>query len=242
MRISFSQNFARRGMAVLALIALGLCFVSFLQDLYAYFLSSKLAPPTSARFNLSDGICQLDVDCEHNLSTWFSSSLLLLCSILLAVITSAKKKYGEPHLLYWGILSLIFALMSVSEALPISELLTGPLRDWLSTGGLFYFAWVIPGGIFVAVFGLVYLRFIFVGLDSKFRWLFVSAGLLYVSGGLGLEMIGGLQDELYGRSNLTYAALVTLEEFLEMLGAILFLYALMLYTNRLEGREYHGNR
>ena len=229
-------------MAILALIAIAFCFISFLQQFYLLFLSSMFPPPTSARFNLSDGICQLNVDCEHNLPTWFSSSLLLLCSVLLGVITSAKKKYGEPHVLYWGILSLIFALMSVSEALPISELLTGPLRDWLTTGGLFYYAWVIPGGIFVAVFGLVYLRFIFVGLDSKFRWLFVSAGLIYVSGSLGLEMAGGLQDELYGKSNLTYAALVTLEEFLEMLGAILFLYALMLYTNRLEGREYHANR
>ena len=215
-------------MVVLVLTALLLCSISFLQQFYLLYLSSMVP-------HRSIWICLLDVNCEANFPTWFSSSLLLLCSIVLGAITyEVKKKYDRPFLLHWGILSAIFALLSVMEAVPVHEGLVKPVRDWLHVGGLFYYAWVIPGGVLVIVFVLSYLRFVFVGLDSKFRWLFVSAGLIYVSGGLGVEMIGGLQADLHGTSNLTYSLLVTIEELLEMLGASLFLYALMLYTKYLE--------
>jgi hypothetical protein len=56
------------------------------------------------------------------------------------------------------------------------------------------------------------------------------AGSLYVVGALGMEMLGGKVADLHDSSTLTYAAIVTTEEFFEMLGSAIFLYALMVYT------------
>jgi hypothetical protein len=54
--------------------------------------------------------------------------------------------------------------------------------------------------------------------------------LLFVGGALAMEMISGRHHEIYGKANLAWVALTTTEELLEMLGGIVFLYALMLHT------------
>jgi len=65
-------------------------------------------------------------------------------------------------------------------------------------------------------------------LAVKTQRLFIAAGTLYVLGSLGVEMSEGLiAESLGGRRNLPYITLATVEEFLEMSGAIIFLYALM---------------
>ena len=44
-----------------------------------------------------------------------------------------------------------------------------------------------------------------------------------------MELIGGNYAEIYGRDNLIYIALTTIEESLEMLGVIVFIWALLEY-------------
>jgi hypothetical protein len=218
----------------LMLTALVLCLTSFGVQFYAHVLVPEFALPSFSYFHPEDeeGIDLLDVDEEDNIPAWFSSSVLILCSVLLAVITSAAKKAYERYVLHWATMSIIFVVLSMDEAAYAHERFNEPLRSFLDTGGILYFAWVIPGGALVIVFVLAYLRFL-LSLPTETRRLFVAAGALYVSGAVGLEMLGGLQADLYDESNLTYAALVTAEEFLEMTGAILFLYALMRYTGHL---------
>ena len=48
-------------------------------------------------------------------------------------------------------------------------------------------------------------------------------------GALGFELLGGRHNDLYGSNNLTYSILYTCEEFLEMLGIVIFIYALFVY-------------
>ncbi|NER04565.1 MAG: hypothetical protein F6K17_19105, partial [Okeania sp. SIO3C4] len=50
-----------------------------------------------------------------------------------------------------------------------------------------------------------------------------------VGGGIGMEMIGGYYAYLYDTKNFFYEILVTIEEFLEMLGVVVFIYALLCY-------------
>jgi hypothetical protein len=224
MEIRFSKKFARTTLKILLLIALILCSTSFASDVY-FLLNDQ-----DVGANLVDGIDFLDVDAEGNIPAWFSSSILLLCSVLLGVITHAVKRAGDRYSLFWGILSIVFVLMSLDETASFHERLIYPLRSLLDTGGLLYFAWVIPGGAFVVIFGLVYVRFLF-NLPVTIRRLFIAAGALYVSGSVGLEMIGGLVSDLRGEGNLLYIALFTVEDLLEMSGATIFLYALVRYTN-----------
>jgi hypothetical protein len=225
MKTSFSNKFARRTLGILFLIATILCFSSFSSQLYYLFSYDHSVEFLGA--NLGDGINILHVNEEQSIPTWFSVSMLLLCSALLAQITSRVKRSGDLYTTHWGILSITFALLSLDEIIMIHERTTVAIRYLWATSGLLYYAWVIPAGALVIIFGLAYSRFLF-NLPVKTQRLFIAAGTLYVLGSLGMEMPEGLLAEsLGGRRTLPYITLATVEDFLEMCGAIIFLYALM---------------
>jgi len=171
-----------------------------------------------------------DVNHEANIPTWYSSSALLFCSLLLARIASAKKIEGAGYVVHWSALSLIFAFLSLDETASIHEMGTIPLQSMLSANGFFYFAWIIPGAGFVLIVVLAYLRFL-AHLPRPTRRLFLAAGALFVGGAIGVEAFGGRHIFLYGGHSMTYAMIVTLEEFLEMLGIVVFIYALTSYMS-----------
>ncbi len=225
MNVSISKKFARVILGVLLVMALSLCLTSFAIH-YLRWMSPWTFPSQLYGFDLAYLLAKLNVDGEETIPAWFSSSLLLSCSILLAVIASGVKRAGERYKLHWFTLSIIFALLSLDESIAVHESFIVPMQSLLNTGGLLLFAWVIPGGAFVLVFVLVYLKFLFY-LPAQTRRLFMVAGALYISGSLGLEMLGGLQVSLHGMAHIAVFALQTIEELLEMTGIILFLYALM---------------
>jgi hypothetical protein len=226
MEVRFSEGFATMILKVLLPIALILCSTSFTTQVYILFNDQDIE---MLGFNLANDIPSLNVNAEASVPTWFSSSILLLCSALLGAITYTVRRAGDRYSLYWGILSIVFVILSLDEAASIHEKFIAPFRALLDTGGLLHFAWVIPGGTFAVIFGLVYMRFLF-NLPMPIRHLFLAAGALYVSGSVGLEMIGGLVSDLHGEENLLYVTMVTVEESLEMFGAIIFFYALIRYT------------
>ena len=69
-------------------------------------------------------------------------------------------------------------------------------------------------------------------LPPATRRLFVLAAILYIGGAIGIEMIGGQHASLYGEQNLEYAIITALEELLEMLGTVVFIYGLLSYMKR----------
>ena len=176
---------------------------------------------------------QLNLDEENNLPTWYSSSALLLSAILLAVIGLANKREGNPYTLEWLGLAAIFLYLSLDEAASLHETmdartvaLLGPMLE--AAGyfhGFLYDSWVIIGAMFVLIVALAYLRFL-TALPVKTRSLFLIAGTLYVGGALGIETLGSRYLYLYGQ-NFSYIMFVAVEEGLEMLGIVVFLYALI---------------
>ena len=82
---------------------------------------------------------------------------------------------------YWFALSGTFAILSLDEAASFHETLIEPIRSLLHTGGVFHFAWVIPGGLFAIGFALLLSEFLR-GLPSDTRRNFLVAGAVYVSG------------------------------------------------------------
>lgn len=171
-----------------------------------------------------------NVDTEANIPTWYSSSALLVCAALLALIAMAKKAEQDQYTLHWSGLSTIFLLLSVDEAVVLHERLIAPVQSALGTSGIFHFAWVIPMGICVIVLLLLYLRFL-AALPAQIQRLFLLAGAIYVSGTIGFEMIGAPLWEYYGRETLAAAILTTIEEALEMIGVAVFIYALLSYIS-----------
>jgi hypothetical protein len=93
--------------------------------------------------------------------------------------------------------------------------------------GFFAFAWVVPGIMLVIVLALFFLRFLF-SLPLKTRLRFLFAATIYLGGAIGMEMVGGRYFEVHG-ATLMYSMLSTIEEGMEMAGAIFFIRALLLY-------------
>ena len=197
----------------------------------------------------------LDVGEERSIPTWFNSILLLLCSILLAVVTVAKKQRNDQYSSHWGVLSIILLLLSLDEVASLHEATGQQLERLLDSftgfkpSGAISFFWVVPGAIFVFIVLLAYLRFL-AHLPQTTRRLFLFAGALFVLGALGIEMLtaqvvsssggisnwiassfGGMVDR--GSASAIPTILkglqTSIEEMFEMLGLTAFVYALLAY-------------
>ena len=171
-----------------------------------------------------------NVDQERNIPTFFSVFLMLIIVFILVAITIQNRMQGKEHSVSWAILAFGFMFMSYDEAFQVHEELTSPVRELLGEGslGIFYFSWVIPAIILVFILALFFFRFLF-KLPSQTRIQFLLAGFLFLGGAIGLELLGGRYDELYGRLNFTYSMLTAVEEGLEMTGLIVFIRALLRY-------------
>lgn len=180
------------------------------------------------------------LDEELNFPSWYSTFTLLFCAGLLAIISNLKKQINDNFASYWKILSWIFLFLSIDEALSIHEIFIIPdLRNALNLPPIFYQTWVIPGAILVAIFIIKYQKF-FYHLPRRFQRLFALSAAVYIGGGLGLEMVGGVARKLIGRLSWENAGSIVLEETLEMVGILLFIYALLTYINYLTNQlEIH---
>lgn len=168
-----------------------------------------------------------DFDREDNIPTLFSSLLLLASAVLLMSISFIHNRLRNPWLPWFG-LACIFLFLSFDEIASFHERLTMPVRSVMDVSGIFYFAWVIPY-MFILLFLLaVYSRFL-ISLPKRFMSLFILSGGVYISGAIGLELLGGLHASSFGVAGLQYSVIYTFEELLEMLGVMLFIYSLLSY-------------
>jgi hypothetical protein len=177
----------------------------------------------------------LNVNVENNVPTFFSAFLLFTCAVTLAVVARMPgNSAGDRR--YWSGLGLIFLFLALDEDASIHELFINPLKYFLPDEGVLHFAWIVPYGILALVIGLLYLRFV-LRLPEPTRSLTIAAGFVYLSGAFVFEMIGGWYiSEVSRWQDFPYMTIVAGEEFLEMCGAILFLYTLL---DRLQ-REFGG--
>jgi hypothetical protein len=89
--------------------------------------------------------------------------------------------------------------------------------------------WAVGGGILALVIGLCFVPFL-LQLPRRTALLFLVAGVAYISGVIGIEILGQPMDA----DTLEYNLLTLVEEGLEMFGVILFLYGLLDHMHRLE--------
>lgn len=180
-----------------------------------------------------DIVSFFNVDRERNLPTSFQSAILLACAVGLAGIAVLKRFAGDRWTRHWGLLAVLFAGLAWDEITEVHERFIEPMRRVFDLQGIFFFGWVIPAGIVVALLGLAYLRFT-LALEPATRTRFIVAGVLFLSGALILEGVGGWYYESIDQStDMIYVTIATIEESLEMAGMILFLHAALTYLSAL---------
>lgn len=166
-----------------------------------------------------------DFNEEQSVPTWFSCSLLMISAALMGVIAAAQREAGAPYR-WWTVLACVFLYLSLDEALSFHERLNRPVRDFLDTSGAFYYAWVIPYALFalgLLIFSLRPLR----ELPVATRQRLMLAGVLFVCGALGMEIVGSHIVTAHGmRITFLSDVAMTLEEMLELSGSIVLVHAL----------------
>jgi hypothetical protein len=199
--------------ASVALIVLA----SLVQDLLIF-----LAP----ELGMTDRIYRLDLDTEASLPTWFSSGLMLVCALALLAIAVQVRRDRLFQALPWFILAGFFFVLSLDEIATIHEWLSAVLSARMDNTGLFYFAWTLPA-LVVCLAGLACFVPFILGFSGLDRTLLIGSAVVFLSGAVGMEMLGGAEAELNGVTGLRYRMLMTVEESLELAGLLIFLLFLL---------------
>jgi hypothetical protein len=163
---------------------------------------------------------------EANVPTFFASALLMTSGMLFLLLWRIGKSRDRDSRV-WLLLSAIFAFLALDEVAMIHEKFIEPVRAALGTGGVLYFAWIVPYATAVAVIGLFTAPAVR-RLGPRFIKLFCTAAALYLGGAIGVEMIGGNYYEANAAIvDLKYRLVQTVEETLEFSGVIVLVYTLL---------------
>lgn len=179
----------------------------------------------------------LDLGSDLSVPSWYAALLLLFASVLMATVALVKRSAGSSrYMRHWAVLAVIFLYLSNDEMLRIHErmanVLVQPALEALNfvPEGVLYYSWVILYGPLVLFFVLAYLGF-WLDLPPRIRNLFFAAGALYVGGALGVEMFNAWYDSAFCGGAVVFV-MTQVEETFEMLGAVVLIYALLLYVSR----------
>ena len=167
----------------------------------------------------------INLDEEFNLTAIYSGLLLYASSFLLKEIAVSSQGGKRRD---WMLLSKVFLFLAFDEVFQVHELFVIPgLRQYLHPS--LASIWVIPYGILFALFSFKFIPF-FLKLRNKVSVLSLISGGVYVSGAIAFEALNSwlVRTDQISRSSFYYELISGFEELFEMLGIIIFLYALML--------------
>jgi hypothetical protein len=204
---------------VVTAVAVGLWFLSVLQDLYAF---------RSGTWQPQGRIWLLDVDVEVSVFTWVSILAFYSVAIVLAYIGLCLDTARPRNRAFWIGLSLVFLALSLDEHSGIHEKLSGLIAAYVQGSGLLHFAWAAPAGI-LSLLGLAAVVPFIRALPGRVFALMLVSALVFLCGAVVLEMIGGAIAESAGIASRAYRVATNLEEMAELGGLLLFMYALMLF-------------
>ena len=175
----------------------------------------------------------IDLDAEGNLPAWFSSFQLALIAIAFWVLAARFRATQRPSRRFLRACSGFFLLLSIDETAMFHERITESLGsrylDWVPV-----YAGNHPGHAIVCALVLLaciagafpHLRGLW-EMSRRCSLIAIAGSAVYVTGAAVLESVG--YKMLSVRSTLSlYRAEVAAEEFFEMMGASLILYAVLL--------------
>lgn len=187
-------------------------------------LLTRLAVVAAVDFRGLNSLQRLfNVDAEANFPSWFSCILLFLCAQVMW--TLARRRPGDSR--RWQLqeraLAAVFVYLSIDELASLHEQIEIPVREAFHLTGALYFAWVAVAVPLVLLFGLLMLGYLR-ALPATTRRYFVLAGLLFVGGAAGFEVVGSvLWTSGEGEGSVPYIVETIVEEGLEMGSLVVFL-------------------
>ena len=209
----------RRSLTVLLLTIFALTAASLTLNLIRIYTGHETI------FNL---IRLLDLDGEGNLPAIFSVLILISASVLLSFIALDHKRSGKAYL-HWLWLAVVFCCLAFDEGGGIHEITSEWVRPLINPSGALTHAWVVPYGILFIIIATTYFRF-WLRLKKETRVLMAISAAVYVFGAMGWEMVEAVSYSTRGDTrDLGYTLMYTAEEFMEMVGIAIFLYALLRY-------------
>ena len=167
------------------------------------------------------------LDSEANIPSAFSAGILFAVAVQMFTASKRERALHLRTALAWSFLGVIFIYLGIDEIFSLHEIFLDssflPRFD-----AFFHFRWVILGIILVATVATVFFPFLLRLPRITAIRLFI-AGAVYVSGALGLEMIGGYLAETFGQRSVPYVIETLLEESLENIGIVLAFRCLILH-------------
>jgi len=169
-----------------------------------------------------------DFDRERSIPVLFTTALFVYASFYMFILATLKEQVFRIR---WRLLGLIFVFCAIDEFCSIHERFSYPMQQLFNTSGIFYFGWVIPYSI-IGLLLLIFFLPLFASLSLEInRWL-AGAFLVFFTGAVGIEMLGGYWYEQNGQTiDLIYSIFVFFEESFEMLGLLILLRGLHKYLN-----------
>ena len=161
------------------------------------------------------------LDSENSLPVWYSSTLMTVSAFLLWVISRNEKIEFRRRFSLWQILAVVFLAMSIDETASFHEVLITPLQNYFGATGIFHFSWVIVAIPALAAFAIYILPDLF-RLPRIWLVKFIASGIVYVTGALGMELVGGYFASSVGFQSTSYIVTATIEESLEIIGLTMF--------------------
>jgi hypothetical protein len=170
-------------------------------------------------------MARFDLGHEPSLPAFFSSVVLLLNGAMLILISRAKRQHDQTYVVHWLLLGIIFIALSIDETVMFHEMIDKLIGFAVQTSGFLSLPWVIVGGAFALLVFFSYANFL-LHIRRRSALLFVASGALYVGGAVGMEVIAAGVIDQHSVESIYHTIVQTIEESLEMAGAILFFYAL----------------
>jgi hypothetical protein len=174
---------------------------------------------------------RLNMDKEEALAQFLQMLNLLAITGLLFAIGHRGRRLGDRWARWWLAMAGVFFYLTIDESSRIHEMSIIPLQQAFGTSGPLFFAWLVVAIPLVLLFVALYVPFLR-ALDPWTRNRFLLAGLLYVSGTVGMEMLGGMWVEGNFFDSTYYYTFVPIEEIFEVSGQLLFLFTLLIYVGR----------
>jgi hypothetical protein len=186
--------------------------------------------------NLENGfgfVPLFDINNEYNIPALYSACAIWFSAALLLFIYRQEKKAGTPKAYYWRHFAYLFMFLGIDELASIHEIFGrfAPMI-WERFPALqISRKWIIPFSPVLLAMAIYFFRF-YLLLSKENRVRFTAAGLVFLAGAVGIEILGEWYAIAYEMPPVFRGYSAIAEEGCEMLGIVLFIRALLMHIHQ----------
>ena len=174
---------------------------------------------------------RFDLNAEHSFGSWLSTVIWASAGVALSGL-AIRESMRRVQRRGWALLSITSFYISLDEATALHEWLSGRLSQRLGLeGSLAWSTWLVPAAV-ATILLIVVLRPFLLALPRRTLWLMILAGGVFVTGAGGMEVVEAVMANYVTPTSMAFSVVMAFEEFCELVGAALFLYAIYTYTAR----------